>query len=99
METKVKKSKKWKYHKSFCFVVPTKDHGVIKYSFQTQLYTCGVYGIWNNDSSEQGNYTPNQLVSMEKKFKKDFEDGKINDLVFGCEITVTDETGFYEEVN
>jgi hypothetical protein len=97
-DTKVKKAKKWKYHTSLSFVVPTKEHGDVKQSLVTQLYQVGVYGIWNNNSSEQGSYTPAQLQLMVKKLKKAEESGEIKELVLGREITVTDETGLFTEV-
>jgi len=98
METKVKKSKKWKYHTSHRFILidGEKEH---KFSFQTQLYQIGVYGIVNGDSGSQGGYTPNKLVRMEKSLLKDLESGRIKDLEFGREITVSDETGFFVEVD
>jgi hypothetical protein len=95
METKVKKSKKFKYHTSFRFT-DSKDGS--KHSFQTQLYKVGVYGIWDNNAGEQGGYVPSGLVKMEKKMKQLQEEGKIKDLEFGREITVSEETGFWEEV-
>ena len=98
-KTAVKKSKKWKYPIHLSFVVPTKEHGDVKQSLQTQLYQIGVYGIWNNNSSEQGSYTPNQLVSLVRKLRKAEEKGEIKDLELGREITVSDETGFFVEVD
>ena len=95
MGTKVKKSKKWKYNKSFSFVVVD---GGQKLSMITQLYQVGIYGIINGDPSAQGSYTPNQLQSMIRKLKKDEIAGKIKDLELGSEIVVTDETGFFTEV-
>jgi len=97
-ETAVKKAKKWKYYTSLSFVVPTKEHGDVKQSLMTQLYQIGVYGIWNSNAGEQGSYTPNQLQSLVRKLKKAEEKGEIKDLEFGREITVTDETGFFTEV-
>lgn len=96
METKVKKSKKWKYHTSHSFVhIPTGTET----SFVSQLYKVGVYGIVDNDPSLQFNLKPQDIVKLEKKLHKDLVDGVIRDLVFGREITVSDETGFYEEVD
>ena len=95
METKVKKSKKFKYHTSLSF---TDSHNGSKHSFQTQLYQIGVYGIWDNDSGGQGGWVPSGIVRMEKQLKKLQDEGKIKDLVFGREIVVSDETGFWEEV-
>ena len=95
METKVKKSKKWKYHTSHRFVhIKTGTET----SCITQLYKIGVYVIVNNDPSLQFNLKPQDMVTLEKKLNKDLEEGIIKDLEFGHEITVSDETGFYEEV-
>jgi hypothetical protein len=99
METAVKKSKKWKYHTHFSFTSTDTKVG-IKHTFQTQLYQVGVYGIWDNRSEYQGNYTPNQIVSIEKKIRQHELKGKLKDLEFGREITVTtDENGLYVEVD
>jgi hypothetical protein len=91
----VQKSKKWKYHTSHtCTDVKSGQ----KITFVTQLYKVGVYGILNNDPAMQMNLTPNQMVLLEKKLNKDLKKGEIKDLKFGHEITVSDETGFYEEI-
>lgn len=95
METKVKKAKKWKYHTHFTFT-DAKDKS--NHTFQTQLYKVGIYGIWDNRADAQGNYTPGQIVSIEKKMKQLEMKGTIENLEFGREITVSDETGFFEEV-
>ena len=95
METKVKKSKKFKYRTSMRFT-DTEDGS--KHELITQLYKVGVYGIWDNNSSSQGGYVPSQLVRIQKRFRQLQEEGKIKDLEFGREITVSDETGFWEEV-
>lgn len=96
METKVKKSKKWKYHTLHSFVhIPTNT----KTTFATQLYKIGVYSIVNNDPAMQFNLKPQDIVKVEKKLNKDLEEGVIKDLEFGREITVSDETGFYEEMD
>jgi hypothetical protein len=95
METKVKKSKKFKYHTSHSFVhIPTNTTS----TFISQLYKIGVYGIVNNDPSMQFNLKPQDIVKLEKHLHKDLMDGVIRDLVFGREIVVSDETGFWEEV-
>jgi hypothetical protein len=95
-ETKVKKAKKWKYYTSLTFV-DVKDKS--KHSLFTQLYQIGVYGIWDNDSAQQGNYKPSNMVSIVKKLKALELKGTIEQLEFGREITVTeDENGFYKEV-
>lgn len=85
---------KYKYHTSHSY--KTKDG--TKISFQTQLYQVGVYGITNNDPSIQGNYMPGQIVSIENRLKKQEAAGNITDLVFGREITVSNDTGLWKEV-
>jgi hypothetical protein len=95
METKVKKSKKWKYHITHTFTIVKGDQ---KITFATQLYKIGVYAIINNDSAMQMNLKPQDVVKIEKKVQKDFELGIVKDLKFGREIVVSDETGFFEEV-
>ena len=57
-----------------------------------------MYGIWNNDAGAQSGYVPSALVRMEKQLKKLQDEGKIKDLEFGREIVVSEETGFWEEV-
>ena len=87
-------NKQWKYHKSHSFVFKNK-----KYNVLTQLYRIGVYLIMNGDSSMQFTMTPAQMVTMERRMKKDFEKGVISDLEFGVPITVTtDEAGMYVEI-
>ena len=89
------KLKTFTYHKSLSFVdVETNE----KYSFATQLYQIGVYGIMNNNSASQGSYEPSQLIKAENKFKKYQEAGLIKDLTFGTPITVAKVDGFWTEV-
>lgn len=85
---------KYTYHTSHSY----KDGDGNQVTFQTQLYQVGVYAIVNDDPAMQLNLTPGVIVSMEKKLKKQERNGKITDLVFGSEITVSDETGFWEEI-
>ena len=95
-ETKVKKATKWKYH-TFLKFKDGKDNS--EHTLTTQLYRTGIYGIWNNDSAQQGNYTAGQMVSINKKLKQLEVKGTIKELEFGREITVTtDEHGLYKEV-
>lgn len=94
-----KKAKRWKYHTSHkcVYMDKGKEYPI---SFVTQLYQVGVYGIVNGDAGSQGGYTPNQLVTMERRLKKQQEAGIIKDLEFGREIIVTtDEDGFFVEVD
>lgn len=78
------------YHKSHSF---TKKG--IKYFFQTELYKIGVYGILNNNPNNQGSYNPMDILKIEKKLLKD---NTISNLKFGESITVTDKSGFWEEI-
>lgn len=89
------KTKKIKYHVTHSFVEVETD---VKHSFITQLYQVGVYGILDNNPSYQFNLTPQQIVKIEKRLKKQLENGEIKDLEFGREITVTDESGFWVKI-
>lgn len=86
---------KWTYHTSHSY---TTNKGE-KVSFVTQLYQVGVYVIVNNDPSMQGNFSPSDIVKVEKKLLIRQKKGEITDLVFGREITVTNDSGPYKEVN
>lgn len=86
--------KKYTYHVSHSYT--TKDGE--KVSFITQLYQIGIYGIVNGDAFMQGNFTPANIVSLEKNLKKQQEAKEITDLVFGKSITVSDKTGFWEKL-
>lgn len=88
------KKNQWTYHTSHSF---TDEQGQ-KMSAQTQLYQVGVYMIVNGDPALQFNIEPKAIVKMEKSLTKDAAAGKITDLTWGPEITVSDETGFFEEV-
>ena len=84
-------NKQWKYHKSHSFVFKNK-----KYNVLTQLYRIGVYLIMNGDSSMQFTMTPAQMVTMERRMKKDDD---VSSLEFGVPITVTtDDAGMYVEI-
>jgi hypothetical protein len=89
------KKRNYTYHTHHSFTV-VKDGS--KVTCTTQLYQVGVYGIVNNDSSMQFNWTPSYLVKLEKRLKKDEADGKITDLVLSNQITVNDESGLWKEV-
>ena len=82
------------YHKSHSFETKEGD----KIEVISQLYQVGVYIIVNGDSSQQYNMTPKKIANIEKTLKKDKEKGKIKNLKFGNPITVTDKSGFWEEV-
>jgi len=97
--TVVKKSKKWKYYTTLSFVYDTKEHKGIKESYVTQLYQVGVYIIWNNNPAEQGSMKPSQMGTLVKRIQEAEATGEIKDVVYGREITVTeDKNGFYVEV-
>lgn len=82
------------YHKSHSFI----DNEGGKHQFITQLYQVGVYGILDNNPAAQGNFTPQQIKRMEKKLKEAEEKGEIQEFELGVPITVTDESGFWEQV-
>jgi hypothetical protein len=88
-------TKKFKYHKSHSFV----DSRGNKISFATQLYKIGIYGIVNNNPSMQGNFTPQQMVKIEKQLNKQKENGEITELTFSLPITIEKVDGFWQEVN
>lgn len=69
-----------------------------KYVLATQFYEVGIYGIWNNDSSLQQAYTPQNLVTIKKRLIKAQEKGKITDLEFGRDITLSDESGLWKQI-
>lgn len=85
---------KIEYHKSHSFV----DLDGKVNTFNTQLYTIGVYGILNNDSSLQGNFTPQQIKKLEKELKTSKDNNMILSYELKNPITVSDETGFWVEV-
>lgn len=82
------------YHKSHTFI----DNKDIEHSFITQLYKIGVYGILNNDSNMQINYDPQNIVKIEKGLKKQLKNKEIKSFKLGTPITVSDESGFWEEI-
>ncbi len=61
----------------------------------TQLYQIGVYAIVNNNPKYQFSFNPKDIVKLEKRLQKDYDNGKIKDLIFGVPITVTTEDGLY----
>ncbi len=86
--------KKYTYHVTHNFTTEKNE----KVSFVSQLYQVGVYAIINSNAALQFNLLPSDIVKTEKKLTKDFNSGKITDLRFGREITVSDSSGFWEEV-
>ena len=88
------KPKKYTYHKFHSFVNGEGE----TISCQTQLYQIGIYGIINNNPSLQFGGLPKHLVKIEKYLKKKFDNGEISYLKLIGEITVSDESGFWEEI-
>lgn len=82
------------YHKSHTFI----DKNDMKHSFITQLYKVGVYGILDNNSAFQGNFNPKDIRNMEKGLQKAVDNETIKSFELGTPITVTDKSGFWEEV-
>lgn len=83
------------YHKSHSFV----DNNDVENTFMTQLYQIGVYGILNNNAAEQGSFTPQGIVKLEKNLEKAVKDKKIKSFELGIPITVeSNKSGFWEEV-
>ena len=82
------------YHKSHKFVdLDGKEH-----NFITQLYQIGVYGILDNNPAAQGGFSPRGVKRMARDLKKALKDKLIKSYELGMSITVTDETGFWEDV-
>lgn len=81
------------YHKSHTFVENGTNIECI-----TQLYQLGVYLIVNGDPAEQYVMQPKDMVKLEKRLKREEKKGNITNLEFGIPITVTGESGLWEEV-
>jgi hypothetical protein len=81
------------YHKWHTFI----DDKGIEHRFNTQLYSIGVYGILDDNSSMQGSFTPQQVKRIEKNLIKEKEKGIIKDFTLGEPITVTDASGFWKK--
>ena len=79
------------YHESYKYMKNGESVVVL-----TQLYQVGVYCIVNDNT--QFGFDPIQLVNLEKSLKLAEKKGEIANLEFGRAITVTDESGFWEEV-
>lgn len=81
------------YHKSHTFV-----ENSTKIECITQLYGIGVYLIVNNNPAEQYTMQPKDIVRLEEHLKEAEKKGNITNLEFGMPITVTKESGLWEEV-
>jgi hypothetical protein len=97
METTLKKKKvrTYSYHVSHSYIGCETNE---KFHFMTQLYQIGIYGILNGQAGMQAALEPSDMVRIEKKLNKMQQEGKIKDLQFNRPITVSDATGFWEEV-
>lgn len=95
-ETKVK-DKTWTYYVSASFDY-NNGKEITNQCYATQLYQIGVYIIWNNNSSSQGNMTPNQMSTLRRKLISDEKKGTISNLQRGREIVVHEVDGFFKEV-
>lgn len=85
----------WTYHTSHKYKDIESNSEV---SFISQLYRVGVYGIVNNDSANQFNMTPKDIVKLEKALKNAEKLGLISNLEFGREIKVKKIDGFFVEI-
>lgn len=83
------------YHKRHSFV-DVEDN--TSNNFVSQLYKIGVYGILNGNPAMQGNFNPQEIKKMEKSLTKLQTEGKIKDLEFVSPITVSDVSGYWEEI-
>ena len=81
------------YHVSHSFI----ENGS-KVTCLTQLYQVGVYCIINNDPANQFCISPMSMTKIEKRLKQQDKEHIISNLEFGRAITVTNESGFWEEV-
>lgn len=75
-----------------------KDKNGRQQTMVSQLYQTGIYVIYNNDSSLQGSSTPQKIRKLQEKLRKDERAGLITDLIFGSEITVSNDSGLWKEV-
>ena len=84
------KKNKWTYNKSATITINKTGETE---SFATQLYSTGVYIIWNNNASQQGGMSPAQLETLCKELKKDSN----LTVEFGPEIMVEKVDSLYVE--
>ena len=74
-----------------------KDKGV-EITMLTQLYQVGIYCIIEGGGERaQFNFTPKEIVKLQKKIDTLSETGKITDLEWSGELTVN-PTGLLQEV-
>jgi hypothetical protein len=89
--TKEKKKKVWEYSAFHSFKLNGKES-----SMTSQIYSIGLYVIYDNNSTQQGGHeTPQPIVNLQKKLRKAEKAGEITDLHFSPPIKVTtDDDGF-----
>ncbi len=93
MGNKSSKPKTWKYHVSHSFEINGESINLV-----TQLYSTGVYAIINGNPGMQLSFNPADIVKLEKNILAEEKAGKIKNLKFGRQITVTTEAGFFVEM-
>ncbi len=84
------------FHSGHSFIVDGQT-----YTFVFQVYTVGIYGVLkiDNEVKAQGSYTTKEVVKIEKEILKREKEGKIQNLKFGVEITVQENShGLYERI-
>ena len=72
-----------------------------KMRYVTQLYSIGIYcAMYTAGKSmpTQMSFQGKDIVRFMKHLRILEKEGKITDLVFGHETTISDETGFWEEI-
>lgn len=74
-----------------------KDKEGVTHTMATQLYQVGVYAIVDSNPAMQLSLTPKQVVNIQNKLRRDEKSGIITDLIFGGEMTVTDQNGYWED--
>jgi len=87
------KKNKWTYYQAATITLPDGTQE----SYSSQVYMIGIYIIWNNDPSSQGNMKPAAMEKMCKKIQKDVDSGKISKVDWGTEVTVKDLNGLYAQ--
>ncbi len=90
------KKKPVMFHSGHSFIVDGKV-----YTFIFQVYTIGIYGALkvDNEVKAQGSYTTKDVVKIEKEILKREKEGKIQNLKFGVEIIVQEDShGLYERI-
>lgn len=87
-------AKKYTYYRLIEFT----DKNGVTHSLATQLYSIGVYGIWNNNSDLQSSYSSKELSKLCKNLKKEEAIGNLTNVKLVGEITVQEVDGLWKEV-